>query len=152
MRRFWPPLLTLFLVCGVALSAHADPTTTDTTWSSLSTGDDWSATLLDSVFPITATQGTSSIGAEQTVIGLMLGQLSGYIMALALVFVAYTTIIQIHRAAETGRVLSNSTSSWAPVRLFFALMLMVPVSSGFSVGQMAVVQVAKWGIGMGRSV
>ena len=153
MRRFWPPLLTLLLICGMAVSAHADPATpTDPTWSSLSTGGDWSTTLLDSVFPITATQGASSIGAEQTVIGLMLGQLTGYVMALAAAFVAYTTIIQIQRAAETGRVLSDSTSSWAPVRLFFAIMLMFPISSGFSVGQMAVVQAAKWGIGMGRSV
>lgn len=153
MRRLWPCLLTLLLVCGVAVSAYADPTTSaDPTWTSLSAGDDWSATLLDSLFPITAKQGTSSIGAEQTVIGLMLGQLTGYVMALAGAFVAYTTIIQIQRAAETGRVLSNSTSSWAPVRLFFAIMLMLPVSSGFSVGQMAVVQTAKWGIGMARSV
>jgi len=154
MRRFWSPLFLLMLVCGLAQSAYAQNASPGSaaTWSSLQPADDWSAQMLASVFPTTAATGATSIGAEQTVIGVMLGQLTGYVMALAAAFVAYTTIIQIVRAGETGRVLSNTTSSWAPVRLFFAIILMLPVNSGFSLGQSAVVQVAKWGIGMGRAV
>ena len=153
MRRFrtLPYVLTLL---GVAGTAHAQsPNTYQTTWSALSPGNDWAAQVLWSLFPTgSANTGLAGIGAASTVIGKMVGQLTGYIMALAVVFVAYSTIMQIHRAAETGRVLSSTTSSWAPVRLIFALAMMFPLSSGFSSGQAAVMQVAMWGIGMGRAV
>ncbi len=154
MRRIWPCLLTLTILCGLTLSAHADTPTTGNaaTWTSLNASGDWSSQLLSSIFPNTAPTGSSSIGAEQTVIGKMLSTFTGYVMALAAAFVAYTTIIQITRAAENGRVLSQTTSSWAPVRLFFAIMLMLPINGGFSFGQLAVGQVAQWGIGMGSSM
>jgi len=152
MRRFWPCLLTLTILCGATLSAHAQATSNAATWASLNASGDWSSQLLSSIFPSTAPTGSSSIGAEQTVIGKMLSTFTGYVMALAAAFVAYTTIIQITRAAENGRVLSQTTSSWAPVRLFFAIMLMLPINSGFSFGQLAVGQVAQWGIGMASSM
>jgi conjugal transfer/type IV secretion protein DotA/TraY len=140
------------LVC-IATAARAQGTNAyQTTWSALQPGNDWAAQVLWSLFPITNNAGLPGIGAASTVIGKMVGQLTGYIMAIAIVFVAYSTIMQIHRAAETGRVLSSSTSSWAPVRMIFALALMFPLPSGFSSGQGAVMQVAMWGIGMGRAV
>ncbi len=150
MRRFWSPLLVLALV-GAAGAAHA-ANAYQTTWSALSAGDDWAAQVVRSIFPVTSDTALAGIGAAGTVIGKMVGQLTGYIMAIAAAFMAYATIIQIHRAAETGRVLSSSTSSWAPVRLVFALAMMFPLASGFSVGQAAVVQVSMWGIGMGRAL
>ena len=153
MRRFWILPTILMLPC-VAGTAHAQTTTTSqTTWSALSPGNDWAAQVLWSLFPTSTTNtGLTGIGAASTLIRKKVGHLTGYIMALAVVFVAYSTIMQIHRAAETGRVLSSSTSSWAPVRLIFALAMMFPLSSGFSSGQAAVMQVAMWGIGMGRAV
>jgi conjugal transfer/type IV secretion protein DotA/TraY len=92
------------------------------------------------------------IQSENTAIGQLLGQFTGFIMALAAAWVCYATIIQIHRAAETGRILSNTTSSWAPVRLFLAIIMMFPLPSGFSAGQGAVIQVAMWSIGMARTL
>ena len=151
MRRSWTFTLGLMLLC-VAGTAHAQGNAYQTTWSALSPGNDWAAQVLRSLFPITNTPGLAGIGAASTVVGKMVGQLTGYVMAIAVVFVAYSTILQIHRAAETGRVLSSSTSSWAPVRLVLALAMMFPLPSGFSSGQAAVMQVAMWGIGMGRAV
>ncbi len=152
MRRSWTLPLALMLLC-VADAAHAQTGNSyQTTWSALSPGNDWAAQVLRSLFPISNTPGLPGIGAAATVIGKMVGQLTGYIMAIAVVFVAYSTILQIHRAAETGRVLSNTTSSWAPVRLVLALAMMFPLPSGFSSGQAAVMQAAMWGIGMGRTV
>ncbi len=152
MRRSWTLPLALTLLC-VATAAHATAGNAyQTTWSALSPGNDWAAQVLQSLFPISNTPGLPGIGTAATVIGKMVGQLTGYIMAIAVVFVAYSTILQIHRAAETGRVLSNTTSSWAPVRLVLALAMMFPLPSGFSSGQAAVMQVAMWGIGMGRAV
>lgn len=154
MRRSWPGLLILVLVCA-ALPAHAQnaPTSAFTPdWSALSPGDDWSATIIKNLFPLNAGDGSSAISSENTVIGQMLGQFTGFIMALAAAWVSYATIIQIHRAAETGRILSNTTSSWAPVRLFLAIIMMFPLATGFSAGQGAVIQVAMWGIGMARTL
>ena len=152
MRRF--KLLTVLPVLLLAAgAAHAQGQNAyQTTWAALRPDNDWAAQVLWSLFPITNNAGLPGIGAASTVIGKMVGQLTGYIMAIAVVFVAYSTIVQIHRAAETGRVLSSNTSSWAPVRMFLALALMFPLPSGFSSGQGAVMQVAMWGIGMGRAV
>lgn len=152
MRRSWTLSLALMLICVAGAAQAAPGNAYQTTWSALSPGNDWAAQVLRSLFPISSTPGLPGIGAAATVVGKMVGQLTGYIMALAIVFVAYSTIIQIHRAAETGRVLSSSTSSWAPVRLVLALAMMFPLPSGFSSGQAAVMQVAMWGIGMGRAV
>ena len=155
MRRPWTLLLLPMLLCAAGV-AHAATTPNgnayQATWSALSPGNDWAAQVLWSLFPIGSGTGLTGIGAASTVIGKMVGQLTGYIMALAIVFVAYSTILQIHRAAETGRVLSSTTSSWAPVRLVLALAMMFPLPSGFSSGQAVVMQVAMWGIGMGRAV
>ena len=155
MRRSWTPFLVLALVF-LAVTAHAQGAPNgnayQTTWAALDPGDDWAAQVLRSIFPTGAGAALPGIGAENTVIGKMVGEFSGFVLALAAAFMGYSTIIQIHRAAETGRVLSNTTSSWAPVRLIFALAMMFPLASGFSSGQAAVMQVAMWGIGMGRAV
>ena len=150
--------LPLLIAVGLALmclagTAHAATGNAyQTTWSALDPADDWAAQVLRSIFPTGSGTVLPGIGSENTVIGKMVGQLSGYILALAAAFMAYSTIIQIHRAAESGRVLSSTTSSWAPVRLIFALVMMFPLASGFSTGQAAVMQVAMWGIGMGRAI
>jgi conjugal transfer/type IV secretion protein DotA/TraY len=154
MRRSWAGLLILLLVCA-AMPAYAQSAPSNgftTVWSSLDPGDDWSATIINNIFPTTTGNGSSVIQSENTAIGQILGQFTGFIMALAAAWVSYATIIQIHRAAETGRVLSNVTSSWAPVRLFLAIVMMFPLSTGFSAGQGAVIQVAMWGIGIARTV
>jgi conjugal transfer/type IV secretion protein DotA/TraY len=155
MRRYWPSLLILLLIC-VALPAHAQnaPTSAFTpNWSAITPPNgDWSATIINNLFPLSSSNGSSQIQSENTVVGQLLGQFTGFIMALAAAWVSYATIIQIHRAAETGRILSNTTSSWAPVRLFLAIIMMFPLSTGFSAGQGAVIQVAMWGIGMASTL
>ena len=142
----------LALICLAGTAHAATGNAYQTTWSALDPQDDWAAQVLRSIFPTGSGVALPGIGSENTVIGKMVGQLSGYILALAAAFMAYATILQIHRAAESGRVLSTTTSSWAPVRLIFALVMMFPLASGFSTGQAAVMQVAMWGIGMGRAV
>ena len=92
------------------------------------------------------------IGTAQTVVGTMLGLVAGFALCLAAAFVCYGIILQIHRAAETGRVLSENTSSWWPVRLTLAVAMMFPLGTGFSAGQAGVVKVSLWGIGMARSL
>lgn len=150
-------LHSFLILAGVALYCSPDPAhaagASQTTWAALDPGDDWAAQVLRSIFPTGSTGAAlTGIGNESSVIGQMVGMLTGFILALAAAYMAYATILQIHRAAETGRVLSERTSSWAPVRLVFALVMMFPLASGFSSGQGAVMQAAMWGIGMARAV
>ena len=160
MRRSTLPLALLAAIAASLLmvaSAHAQATNPGNpqslTWQQLSPGNDWSAQILNNIFPIGNTgANTQGIAAEQNVIGAIIGYLNGFVMLLAMAWVAYASIIEIHRTAETGRILSQSVSSWSPVRLAFAAILMVPISGGFNLGQSAVLQVAGWGIGMARTI
>jgi conjugal transfer/type IV secretion protein DotA/TraY len=123
----------------------------DTTWAALDPGDDWAAQVIQSIFPVSNGSAPLQIGTAQTVIGTILGQLAGFALCLAAAFVCYGIILQIHRAAESGRVLSETTSSWWPVRTTLAVAMMFPLGTGFSAGQAGVVKVSLWGIGMARS-
>jgi conjugal transfer/type IV secretion protein DotA/TraY len=160
MRRSSIPLALLLATVVTFLlvaSAHAQATNPGNpqalTWQQLQPGNDWSAQILNEIFPIgNAGANTQGIAAEQSVIGTIIGYLNGFVMLLAMAFVAYSSIVEIHRTAETGRILSQHFSSWAPVRLAFAAILMIPVSGGFSLGQAAVVKVAGWGIGMATTI
>src|SRR5208283_968325 len=74
------------------LTALAVPALAQTTspyavnWSSLNAGNDW------------------------TVIGQLVGQFTGFVGAIACLFVCYTTLTNIHRAAETARALGSNQS------------------------------------------
>ena len=45
---------------------------------------------------------------QTTVIGQMIGQLTGFVAAIAMAFLCYSTIMQIHRGAETARLLGDN--------------------------------------------
>ncbi|WP_158803492.1 DotA/TraY family protein [Acidisoma sp. L85] len=154
MRRPWLILLVM-LLSAVALPAFAQTTATNggfnLSWSALDPGNDWAATVIQNVFPISGTNGVSP--TQTTVIGQMIGQLTGFVAAIAMAFLCYSTIMQIHRGAETSRLLGNNMTGMFIVRLGFAAIMMFPVPTlGFSVGQAAVVKMSLWGIGMAKSV
>ena len=107
--------------------------------------------MLQSVFPVNGAPPTNT-GTAATVIGTLLGQITGLVMAIAMFFLCYLTIINIHRVAELAQIMTSAMTSMAAVRIGFAAIMMFPLSSGFSVGQAGVMQVAGWGIGMARSL
>ena len=167
MRRFRSALVALFLLATLtAAPAFAQAPSAgngyNLSWSALDPGNDWSAQVIGSVFPVTSVTGQTtssgatamygSIGAEATVIGQMVGQLTGFVAAIAMAWLCYAVIMQIVRGAETARLLSSGMSTMFAVRLGFAAIMMFPLSSGFGAGQAAVVQGALWGIGMARAV
>ena len=155
MRRSWPAMLVL-LLATTAFPAFAQTTTGtgsgfNLSWSALDPGNDWAATVIQNVFPISGTGGVST--TQTTVIGQMIGQLTGFVAAIAMAFLCYSTIMQIHRGAETSRLLGSNMTTMFIVRLGFAAIMMFPVPTlGFSVGQAAVVKVALWGVGMAKAV
>ena len=154
MRRTWPALLILILTI-YALPALAQTTGTSSgfnmSWSALDPGTDKSAQIIQNIFPISGSGGVST--TQTTVIGQMVGQLTGFVAAIAMAFLCYSTIMQIHRGAETARLLGSNMTSMFIVRLGFAAVMMFPVPTiGFSVGQAAVVKMSLWGIGMAEAV
>jgi conjugal transfer/type IV secretion protein DotA/TraY len=158
MRRSTLPFIALLFVlllaaiAGRAVAQTATPSNpNNVSWSALDPGNDWSAQAIQSVFPVNGSAANST-GNESTVIGTIVGQLTGFISAIAMAFVCYTSLVNIHRVAETANLLSRGMSSLFLVRVGFAAIMMFPLSSGFSTGQAAVVQAAMWGIGMAKSV
>ncbi|WP_294537753.1 DotA/TraY family protein [uncultured Rhodoblastus sp.] len=149
--RFLPIALFFAFAFAGADAAQAGNGSFNVSWSALDPGDDWAWKTIQSVFPVNGAAATST-GAAANVIGQVIGQLTGFVMAIAMAFICYLTIINIHRVSETSRLLTNSMTSLAVVRIGFAAIMMLPTSSGFSVGQSFVIQAAGWGIGMARSV
>ncbi len=147
--------LSLAALAVIALAAPAIAQTTptnpyDVSWAALNPGSDWSATVLNSLFPMNGTSTGQNTGAEATVIGQIAGQFTGFVAAIACAFVCYTVIMNIHRAAESSQILGSGQSWMFVVRTGFAGIMMFPLAGNFSAGQQLVMQGAMWGAGMAR--
>jgi conjugal transfer/type IV secretion protein DotA/TraY len=113
--------------------------------------------MIQSVFPINGTPPTvigaaNTVNGGTTVIGQIIGQLTGLTMALTMSYFMYTLLMHIHRVGETSQILTQAMTTMGPVRIGFAAIMMLPLQSGFSLGQQGVITVAGWGIGMGRTI
>jgi hypothetical protein len=126
-------LFSLFFLAAATIIDPAFAQTTGNTtnpynvsWSALNPGTDWAAQVLQSLFPISGINGAggTSTGNEATVIGQIVGQLTGFVAAIAAAFVSYITVINIHRAAETSRLLGTGQTWMFVVRTGFAGIMM----------------------------
>ncbi len=144
-------LLLALVVLALAAPAQAAPSY-NLSWAALDPGNDWSAQVILGLFPVSpAPAGSSLTGAEATVIGTLVGTLTGFVSAIAMAYLCYSTIMQIHRGAETARMLDRNMSAMFLVRMGMAAVLMYPLDTGFSAGQKLVVQTSLWGAGMGKT-
>lgn len=133
----------------------AGASSTSVTWTMLDPGNDWAADLIRNLFPMFANaDGSAAPQSENSVIGTMLGELTAFVGAVALMFVSYSVIMHIHRGAETSKLLGTNQTTVSVVRLGFAAILMMPIpgGAGFSVGQQLVVRSALAGVGMAKVV
>lgn len=148
--RHWRSVTASILFLGAGLlsslgsTAQAATNATSVTWSNLSPGDDWTASVLDTLFPMSS--------SADTVTGLVLATVCSYVALLAATWLSYASMLQLHRTAESGKILSASFSGWVPLRVVVACMMMLPVVNSFSVGQAFVVTVAKDAVGMARNL
>jgi hypothetical protein len=101
--------LALVLLSMDAALAQTSSTTSSSTfnisWSALDPGDDWTWAMLQSVFPVSGTPPTNT-GTAATLIGTLLGQITGLVMALAMFFLCYLAkgvALDIPAAPERGR-------------------------------------------------
>ena len=160
MRRPWiGPLVLLVAVAALAGPAIAQTPSGannpyNVSWAALNPGNDWAAQVIQSLFPITGTTASpgTSPGTETSVIQQIVGQFTGFVGAIACAFVAYITIMNIHRAAESSRILGQGQSWMFVVRVGFAGIMMFPLGGGFSAGQALVMQGAMAGIGMAKAL
>ena len=140
----------LVAIAGPAFAQQTNPY--NVSWSSLNPNGDWSAMVLQSLFPIPGSTQNVSTGSEATVIGQLVGQFTGFVAAIACAFVSYNLIMNIHRAAESSQVLGSGQTWMAAVRIGFAGIMMFPLGGGFCAGQQMVMQGAMWGVGMAKSL
>src|SRR6201987_5152180 len=152
MRIPWLVLLSLSFLAPASPAFAQATNPYDVSWSALDPGNDWAAQVLRSIFPIPGGTSGSSTGNEATVIGQIVGQLTGFVAAIAAAFVSYIPVINIHRAAETSRILGTVQSWIFVVRVGFAGIMMFPLGGGFSAGQALVLQAAMGGVGMAKAV
>jgi conjugal transfer/type IV secretion protein DotA/TraY len=145
-------LTLLLFLCVLLLVAFAAPALAaspfDVSWSALDPGDDWAAQMINAVFPINGTQcsGNNCTGNAATVVGQIVGQLTGFVLAIAMFFICYQTLVNIHRVSESSQILTSSMTWLGVVRIGFAAIMMFPLQSGFSEGQALVVKASMWGI------
>lgn len=140
------------LATDPALAQAPPAPATGLSWASLDPGTDTAAQLIRSIFPVPGFAAAPSPGQATTVVTQVVGQFTGMVAAIAAAFVCYQTIMNIHRAAESSRILGSGQSWIFVVRVGFAAVMMFPLGGGFSAGQALVMQAAQTGIGMGRAV
>ncbi len=82
-------------------------------------------------------------------LGPMLSVYSQGALVLGGIIIGWTLLSVVTETAHHGVVLGKSHNEiWAPVRLIFALAILVPINNGFNAGQAMVVQFAQWGSGL----
>lgn len=110
----------------------------------------------DVVVPNNALNGTAtqSIGnAVPIAFRRMAGLYSSAMLILAVIILLYHLISMLVHTAHDGTPMGRSAHQiWAPVRLVFALGLLIPLSNGFSSGQWLVLSIAKLGSNLASNV
>lgn len=88
-------------------------------------------------------------GGNSTVIGAMMGVFNSAVLFLAMLFVMYTTVKGTMDSAHDGVLLGKKMSEiWVPIRTIGGTGLLLPLASGFSLIQMAVLWLAMQGVGV----
>lgn len=147
------PLFALIVAATLWTSGASAQSISQIEWGMLLPSDDWTAQVLRGVFPaIGQPEGQGEVANQRTILGFIVGLLTGFVCMLAVAWVIYSTSVQLMRVGYERRVMSDTVSPWSPVRTALAVLLMFPVSGGTSVGQALVMQGAMGAIGMVRLV
>ncbi len=82
-----------------------------------------------------------------------LAYFSTAVLVFAGLILMYHLVVMIAETAHSGVPMGrNANQVWAPIRLVFAIGLLVPISGGLNTGQYLAVQVADWGAGLASNV
>ncbi len=100
--------------------------------------------------------------ALQEALSKALGFFSSAVLIFAGIMLLYHLMSMIIKTAQTGKPFEGANQVWAPIRLVFAIALLVPVNvsatdggvcniTGYNSGQYLVMRVAKWGSSLGSN-
>lgn len=151
----------LFVLSLFVGQAHAQDATTDGMFSPqpLDVADEWIKYLfLDGALPsfIGGATSGSSTGEDwqfRESMKIALAYYSRAILIVAAFLVFYHLSQMVVETAHKGVPMGNTERQiWAPLRLIFAIGLLVPIGEGLSPGQYIFIQTARWGSGLASSV
>jgi hypothetical protein len=100
------------------------------------------------------TRATDSTSVQNALMKMM-AFFSNAMLIIASLMLLYHFIVMVAETAHTGTIGGKETNQlWAPIRLVIAIGLLVPLStsgamSGLNSGQYIILQIAKWGAGLG---
>lgn len=130
-------LCTLLLATGAA--AQALPITNPLQIFGSETGDTFSAVFLNQIFgPLFPVAGATSGQGDPTVFSSVIGLFNAIILTIGTTLFFYNVTIGLLQSAYEGKVLGARWSSlWAPLRIVFAVGLLVPMPNlgGYNLGQ-----------------
>lgn len=139
------PILCLWAVADTAIAA--EPTTAQGLRAFTPPPGDISVDFLRQIFG-SVIDGAGS-GDGMSVLGAMMGVFNLAILFLALIFVVYTTVKGTVDSAHDGELLGKKMSEiWVPIRTVGGSALILPLASGFSTLQLAVIWLAMQGVGV----
>lgn len=131
---------------------------------------DWALKWIDYLFlgkdiSIDGSMSTQATGCEiQKAMGSALSIYSSAVLVLAGFLLMYHLVFMIAEQAHTGKLMGKAHQIWAPIRLVFAIGMLVPITttttsgtcngsiSGYNTAQYVAAQVARWGSGLGSRV
>ncbi|NCC02990.1 MAG: hypothetical protein EOM37_02925, partial [Proteobacteria bacterium] len=91
--------------------------------------------------------------AIQIAVGDALRFFSNGVLVLAGIILLYHLVVMVIDTAHTARFMGRANQVWAPLRLIFAIGLLVPIAvsgsgvTGLNTGQYIAIQMARWGSG-----
>lgn len=92
-------------------------------------------------------------GDQQSLLGVMMGVFNTAVLFLAMLFVLYTTVKGTVDSAHDGVLLGKKMSEiWVPIRTVAGTALLLPLASGFSLLQVAIIWLAMQGVGVADSI
>jgi len=92
-------------------------------------------------------------GDQQSLLGVMMGVFNTAVLFLAMLFVLYTTVKGTVDSAHDGVLLGKKMSEvWVPIRTVAGTALLLPLASGFSLLQVAMIWLAMQGVGVADSI
>lgn len=153
----WGMFVSLFLLFGLAVlsvlvaigkftisSANAGTTAPGGLFSPFDEENDMGLRIIENLIG-RASKGEGS--AIESALGDLLMTYSYGVLVIASFIVAWSILSIVVDTAATGRFFGGRHNPvWWPIRLVFALGILVPIGShGFNAGQLMVIEIAKWG-------
>lgn len=142
-------LLILFALLSISsLAIAADPGLHQFTPPPGDTSVDFLHEVFGSIVNIASGQNATSIENDD-VLGSMMSVFNTSILFLGMIFVGYTTITGTVNSAHDGEILGKKMSEiWVPIRTVGGTAFLLPLASGYSLIQVAVLWLALQGVGI----